>query len=110
MAASIPEVSRLNQQGWNLVFNSDTCIMDKHYDRDRIFKEERRSDFLWCLHCERTYNRGQYRKVDGLQVCAYPDCDGDTVIDAWDWEDVRDEHPEYPIIPKDGLVYPLYAR
>jgi len=82
--------------------------MDKHYDRDRIFKEKRRSDFLWCLHCERTYNRGQYRTVDGLQMCPYAECGGDTVLDGWDWEEVRQHHPKYPIIPQDGVVYPLY--
>jgi hypothetical protein len=82
--------------------------VDKQYDRDQIFDEERRSDFLWCLHCERTYNRGNYRKVGDLQMCPYPDCDGSTVMDGWDWEEVRDEHSDYPVVPKDGVRYPLY--
>ena len=88
-------------------------MKDKSYHRDNAFadKEDRRSDFLWCLHCERTYNRGQYREVNGFQMCPYPDCNGDTVIDAWDWEKVREDREDstkYPIVPKDGVVYPLY--
>lgn len=81
--------------------------MDKVFHRDKAFAEERRSDFLWCLHCGRTYNRGQFRKQADLQMCPYEGCDGDTVIDGWDWEEVRDGHPEYPVVPKDGVVYPL---
>ncbi|MCG3149378.1 MAG: hypothetical protein PCFJNLEI_02838 [Verrucomicrobiae bacterium] len=84
--------------------------MKKIYDRDQIFDEERRSDFLWCLHCERTYNRGAYRLVDGLQMCPYPDCDGDTVLDGWDWEQVREANPDYPLIPEEGKQYPLYPK
>ena len=84
--------------------------MDKVYDRDVIFREERRSDFLWCLHCERTYTRGEYRNVEGLQMCPYPDCDGDTVIDAWDWEEFRDGNPDYAAIPEKGKQYPLYPK
>lgn len=88
--------------------------MDKHYDRDQAFgeeddeEEEEHSDFLWCLHCERAYNRGAYRKVDGLQMCPYDGCDGDTVIDAWDWERVRTGRGrDYPAVPEEGKVYPL---
>jgi hypothetical protein len=82
---------------------------NKKYDRDEIFIDDRRSDFLWCLHCERTYNRGAYRQVGNLQMCPYEGCDGDTVVDGWDWEDVRDEHPDYARVPEDGKVYPLYS-
>lgn len=76
--------------------------------RDEIFEEEIRSDYLWCLHCQRAYRRGQYRLVRGLQMCPYEDCNGDTVLDAWDWAQIRDAHPEYPEIPEPGVVYPLY--
>ena len=77
-------------------------------DRDKISNEEKESDYLWCLHCERTYKRGKFRKVDDLQMCPYEDCDGDTVLDAWDWESVREYHSAYPEIPEEGKVYPLY--
>lgn len=80
----------------------------KPMERDMIWKEGVRSLYLWCLHCERTYKRGEWRQMGDLQICPYHDCDGDTVIDAWDWENVRDEHPQYPEIPTPKDVYPLY--
>jgi len=93
------------------------------------------SGYLWCSHCGRCYPYGSYRveiirgskeavkwvkslgvfsedEVDDcngqrIQVCPYSDCDGDTVIDAWDWEDIRSKHPEYPEVPEYGCVYAL---
>ena len=57
-------------------------------DRDQIFEEVNRSNYLWCLHCERTYEHGKWRNINGLQMCPYLDCDGDAAIDAWDnWSD-----------------------
>lgn len=77
------------------------------YHRDQIYDEEKRSDYLWCLHCERIYLRGEYRDEDGFQMCPYDDCDGSTVLDGWDWEEIRDDHPEYPKIPERGIVYEM---
>ena len=77
-------------------------------DRDKIFGSERRSDYLWCLHCERAYKHGEFRVARGLQMCPYEDCDGNTVMDGWDWAQIRDAHPEYPEVPEKGKVYPLY--
>src|SRR5205814_9547801 len=68
--------------------------------RDRIFSDPKRSNYLWCLHCERAYERGKWRTLRGFQMCPYLDCDGDAVIDALDWAAIRDEHPEYPERPK----------
>ena len=36
-----------------------------------------------------------------------PHCKG-FALEAWDWEEVRKEHPEYPEIPEEGVVYPIY--
>lgn len=77
--------------------------------RDEIFGKKAQSEYLWCLHCERAYRRGQYRMVGGLQMCPYEGCDGDTVMDALDWARIREIHPEYPQIPEPGKVYPLYG-
>lgn len=46
-----------------------------------------------CIHCERTYCLGDMRIIEldkphfltgdtTMQMCAYDDCDGDSVIDA----------------------------
>ena len=74
--------------------------------------------YLWCLHCERAYPKEKYRTVVQkgyrepdfeMQMCPYEDCDGDAVIDAWDWLKIRvDREDEYPEIPEEGKVYPLY--
>jgi len=75
-------------------------------DRERILGEKP-GGFLWCLHCGRTYRWGEYRLIEGLQMCPYEGCDGDTVMDGWRWEEVREGNPDYPKTPKRGHVYEL---
>jgi hypothetical protein len=71
--------------------------------------DDGKSEHQWCLHCERAYKRGKHRLVDGLKLCPYKDCDGDTVMDGWPWPQVREGHPDYPEIPEKGKCYPLYS-
>lgn len=67
-------------------------------------------DWLWCYHCERVYQAGEYREVsqygEALQMCPYPGCDGDTVLDAREWDDWFKTH--YSEIPERGVVYPEF--
>ena len=67
-------------------------------------------DWVWCLHCERCYKVGEYKMglSDGLEYCPYDDCDGDTLLDSWSWEKIREGHPEYPEIPERVKVYLMY--
>lgn len=80
-----------------------------------------KSLYVWCLHCERTYLHGQFRKVKGekfvvnhvkydtsYEGCVYEDCNGSAVLDAWDWNYVRENHEDYPEVPEKDKVYPLY--
>jgi len=76
-------------------------------DRERIFGKSKSKHF-WCRHCERTYKQDEFRQVGELQMCPYQDCNGDTVIDAWPWEDVRKGNPDYPRVPERGKVYPFH--
>ena len=85
------------------VFNPNGLHRDAAFDGDP-------PNYLWCLHCERAYVRGEYRPVHDLQMCPYADCDGDTVIDAWDWESIREDNPSYPENPMEGVVYPMYGK
>lgn len=78
------------------------------YHRDQIFDEEKRSDYLWCLHCERTYKRGEFRLEGKFQMCPYEGCDGSTVLDGIDWERFRDDYSAYPVIPEKSTRYPMY--
>ena len=78
--------------------------------RERIFGATADSH-VWCLHCERTYPKNEFRfDADGLglELCAYADCDGDAVLDAWDWSRVRSYRENYPAIPARGVVYSIY--
>ena len=74
--------------------------------------------YVWCLHCERTYMRGEYRKVEGeifvvnhvkydtsYEGCPYEDCNGSALVDAFDWNYFREHYPDYPEIPERGVVY-----
>jgi len=63
-------------------------------------------DFMWCLHCERAYKRGSFRKGG---MCPYKGCDGHTLVDGWDWTQIREANPQYPEIPEMGKVYSLYS-
>ena len=65
--------------------------------------------YHWCMHCERAYVRGEIREMRDLQMCPYADCDGDAVMDAWDWESIRAENPSYPENPIEDVHYPIYA-
>ena len=65
-------------------------------------------EWTWCLHCERCYKAGEYRLIDDLQMCPYPDCDGDTVLDSWEWEQIKSAHSDYPEIPERDTVYAQY--
>jgi hypothetical protein len=74
--------------------------------------------YVWCLHCETVS-----LKKDWEVQCIYPDgskgtrcpiiiegygqCDG-TVINIWEWEDLKRYHDEYPEVPVIGKKYPLY--
>ena len=83
-------------------------------DREKIVADCAEDSFLYCIHCERTYQTGQYREQDfpglvTLQMCPYDGCDGDAVIDAWSWASIRSENPDYPEIPEEGIVYPMYG-
>lgn len=64
---------------------------------------------VWCLHCERAYQNDEYRRLDGLRMCPYGDCDGDAVVDQWEWSHVRDNNPGYPARPERGVVYLLHG-
>jgi len=92
------------------------------------------SRWMWCLHCQRAYLYGCYRDgerfetdqgfaqavmecgdqeaidmlQDCMQLCPYPDCNGDAVMDSMTWEWLREYHPEYPEVPQPGVMYPLY--
>jgi hypothetical protein len=83
--------------------------MNKLTSREKIFGANT-EPFLWCLHCERAYPKDQIR-IDqsfGLEMCHYKDCDGDAVLDAWEWSKLRTWHASYPDQPEMGVSYPLY--
>lgn len=61
----------------------------------------------WCLHCERCYKVGEHRKGDS-DACPYDDCNGSIFMDGWPWEQIRQNHPEYPAEPVRGQAYPMY--
>jgi len=54
-------------------------------------KEE--GDWVWCASCRRAYEAGWYRPKGSKQMCPYPDCPGDAVLDPMAYR--LDEKPEY---------------
>ena len=84
--------------------------MDKKIHVVEVKEGIKEGDWLWCLHCERVYQAGEYREIDGLQMCPYDGCDGSTVLDGWTWERMREIYPEYPEIPTRDTHYQLYGK
>lgn len=64
------------------------------------------SGWLWCLHCGRAYQHGEFRLIDGLQMCPYRDCGGDALLDAWPWDDYKSQC-DWPDLPARGKIYEL---
>jgi len=58
-------------------------------------------EWKWCLHCERVFRSRRNDK------CKYKGCDGG-MGDIWSWESLRGVHLDYPIVPEENKVYPLY--
>ncbi len=77
-------------------------------DIDSDEDEEEVSDYIWCMHCERAYKRGEHRMVGDIPMCPYAGCGGDTFMDGWDWDRFREPLPQYPSIPEPGKNYPMY--
>jgi hypothetical protein len=65
-------------------------------------------DWVWCIHCSRCYQVGEFRQIGEFQLCPYEDCDGDTVFDSWHWEVIQSNTPDYPVIPERSKIYLLY--
>lgn len=65
--------------------------------------------WVWCLHCERVYQRNEVRwdSENEVYLCAYEDCDGDALLDAWDYEERR-VACGWPEVPEKGVTYSLY--
>ena len=63
-----------------------------------------RSAWLWCLICERAFERMPGAE---LQPCPYEDCRGHSGYYAWDWNRTRKVNPRHPQEPQPGARYPL---
>lgn len=86
------------------MISSDDIETDDDEDGD----DEPRSDYQWCMHCERAYRRGEHRLIGDLKMCPFEGCSGDTFMDGWDWDRFREPLPQYPAIPEFGVEYPMY--
>lgn len=66
-------------------------------------------EYSWCMFCERTYKKGEFRIEGGKELCPYDACIGDTDLDSRDWLLIRvGRESRYPIIPERDKVYPQY--
>src|SRR5918994_4481851 len=73
------------------------------------FQRAKQPDFMWCIHCERAYQFGDFRRAGSRQLCPYVSCVGASVF-AWDLNKVRAANPGYPAEPSQGVVYPLFGK
>jgi hypothetical protein len=72
--------------------------------------------WTWCAHCQRAYVTGASRRIrftsdalnphpTNLTLCPYFDCSANANRYGWQWGTIRQEHPEYPVTPKQGQIY-----
>ena len=75
-------------------------------------------DYLICKYCSRSYTGDETVEVHEEPFvvnhvlmeppdwgkCPYEDCNAN-VMDTYEWEKVREYHPEYPEIPEKGVKY-----
>lgn len=73
----------------------------------RLFSGWKIGDWVYCLHCGCCYQVGEYLEAEGLQMCPYPGCGGDTILDSYHWEDIKKIHNDYPEIPERSKIYLL---
>lgn len=88
---------------------AETEVLRHKFHGHGAFERARQADFLWCIHCERAYQYGEFRRSGTRQLCPYVSCAGAEVF-AWDWEKVRAANPDYPAEPSPGVVYPLFGK
>lgn len=72
-----------------------------------VFEGRKIGDLGVCLHCLRVYPVGWFRPEGELQFCPFDGCGGDTVLDLIPWDQVRENHPEYPEKPEIGDRYQI---
>jgi hypothetical protein len=87
----------------------ETEVIRRNLGAINALRCSRQPDFLWCIHCERAYQFGEFRNAGDRQLCPYVNCAGSEVF-AWDWQKVRSANPHYPPEPLQGVVYPLFGR
>jgi DNA-binding CsgD family transcriptional regulator len=75
-------------------------------------------EYLYCLGCERTFRNDEWietpptcieinhvkYEVPPDRICFYPGCNSWSSL--WvDWNEVRQQHPEYPEVPKHDVKF-----
>ncbi len=69
-----------------------------------VFDGFRLGEWVYCLHCARVYQVGEFRQVGALQMCPYAECDGDAVIDVFHWSDIAEQYG-FGAVPERGKEY-----
>jgi len=83
--------------------------------------------WCWCLHCQRCYKKGEFRKIKMRknsidyqfaissghepvrELCPYVGCDGDVWIDCYAWFGGDKSLPNLPKVPERNKVYSFYG-
>jgi len=80
-------------------------MKNKNGNRSDDIKKVLIGKYLWCIHCQRIYKKGEHRVIGNLKMCPYQGCNGDAVLDGLEWETIREHNPEYPEVPEKGVAY-----
>jgi hypothetical protein len=61
---------------------------------------------VWCMNCERAYQRHQHVLGNDRRECPYG-CGASVEVSQWEWADLRRNHADYPEVPQPCVVYAL---
>lgn len=50
-------------------------------------------DWKFCVDCRRVYQAGWYKEKEGKQLCPFPECSADAVLDPMTYRGEEDPEP-----------------
>lgn len=94
---------KLNPKSWRVIRQR---MLDEVLDQMDVHPD----NWVWCLHCKRCYRYrdAAWNKGTAIFRCAYWNCDGGLLGDAFPWSSIR-EAGGYPEAPNLNTRYPQFG-
>ncbi len=83
--------------------------MSNKFEDKRELMRSFEGDYILCAGCDRTYKKDEmvYDQEEAVYLCG-AGCGQPVWMDSLSYVEERGRHPEWPIIPKEGVSYPWH--